>query len=66
MLKETGGLDSVPLSEAPPEALARRLNPNTEPLQPERLPDLARCSKHGLWFVFRCARCSGLLRREAL
>lgn len=49
-------LDSVLLSEASREALARKLNPKPKLAT---YPDWEYCGKHGMWFCFRCARCSG-------
>jgi len=49
-------LDSLPFSEASPDAIARKLNPRPKSAN---YPDWKLCGKHGIWFLFQCARCSG-------
>jgi len=49
-------LDSVPLSEATPDAVARKLGPKPKS---HSYPDWRLCRRHGLWFLFDCVRCSG-------
>jgi hypothetical protein len=49
-------LDSLPFSEASPEALAKRPKPRSKFVS---YPDWKLCRRHGLWFCFQCPRCSG-------
>jgi hypothetical protein len=49
-------LDSVRLSEAPSDAVTRKLGPKPTSAN---YPDWKHCGKHGLWFIFDCVLCSG-------
>ena len=49
-------LDSLPISEAPPDAVARKAGPKPKS---SSYPDWSLCRRHGLWFLFHCPRCEG-------
>jgi len=51
-------LDSLPLSEAPPDSVSTKLKPKREAAS---LPDWKYCKEHEMWFLFECLRCNGEL-----